>query len=212
MKLLLAVVVLGAVLQGGSAHVFKMGSCKPFTPMQNFNPQKFNGTWYVIKKLATSSPCMRMTIITSPSDAITVEETRTPSVSQMLPVDTSVKIIGELTVDPSNKASMKLKWKGNFMNSLYNTNLAILDTDYTSYALDIECQSLKGFSFIRRDSATIYSRNTTLSQAVIDKLEAMLVPYDIDVKRMSPIEQSNCKQPGDNDYNFVLSDKGITQE
>ncbi|XP_066975408.1 apolipoprotein D-like [Macrobrachium rosenbergii] len=212
MKLLLAVVVLGTILLGGSAHVFRMGSCKKFTAVQNFDPQKFNGTWYVIKKLATSSPCMRMTVITSPSNELTVEETRTPSVSQMLPVDTSVKIIGELTMDPNDKGNMKLKWKGNFMNSLYSTNFAILDTNYTTYALDIECQSVKGFSFIRRDSATIYSRTPTLAQDVIDMLEAQLVQYDIDVKRMSPIEQGNCKNPGDNDYNFVLSDKGVTQE
>ncbi|XP_068200673.1 apolipoprotein D-like [Palaemon carinicauda] len=207
MKILLALLILGCILNGGFSHQLKWGSCKKTDPMPNFDPEKFSGKWYVIKKLVTTSPCMMAKFGLESEHVLTIQELRTPSLSQMGPLDMTVTNIGQLTMDPRNKASMRLEWDGNFMNSFIDTFYTILDTDYLNYALDIECQSMTVF---HRLSATIYSRTASLPDAKIKMLENQLAMYSVDLDRMSPIDHNNCLPLENNDFNIKMDENGLS--
>ncbi|XP_066975823.1 apolipoprotein D-like [Macrobrachium rosenbergii] len=208
MKLLLAAVILGSVYTGGSAHQLKWGNCKRFDSiMPNFDPEKFNGTWYVIKKLVTTSPCMMAKFDKKEGNVLTIQEIRTPALTQMGPLDMTVTNVGKLKMGSPEKANMKLEWDGNFMNMFFDTFYAILDTDYVNYALDIECQSMTIF---HRLSATIYGRTPTLPQETMKMLEERLRDRGINLNRMSPIDHSKCVPYQNNDYNIKIDEHGLS--
>ncbi|XP_068200464.1 apolipoprotein D-like [Palaemon carinicauda] len=207
MKLLLAVVILGLVFGESSAHQLKWGSCKTFAPMANFDPSKFEGEWYVIKKLVTNSKCMMAKFGQEGDNTLTIQELRTPSITQMTPWEVTVTNVGRLTMDSTEKARMKLKWDGNFLKDIVDTSFTVLDTDYTSYALDIECQSLTVF---HRLSATIYGRNSSLDEGTITMLLDKLEKYSVDLNRMTNIDHSNCVPLSSTDYNIKVDDKGLS--
>ncbi|XP_066975409.1 apolipoprotein D-like [Macrobrachium rosenbergii] len=206
-KVLLALVILGSVLNEGSTHQLKWGSCKKADPMPNFDPKKFSGRWYIIKKLVTTSPCLMAKFGLEGDNVLTIQELRTPSLSQMGPLDMTVTNVGKLTMDPSHKASMKLEWDGNFMNHIVDTFFTILDTDYLNYALDIECQSMTIF---HRLSATIYSRTPSLPDTTIKMLEKHLVKHSVNLDRMSPIDHTSCVPLDNNDFNIKMDANGLS--
>ncbi|XP_066975813.1 apolipoprotein D-like [Macrobrachium rosenbergii] len=207
MKLLVAAVVLGLVFGEAAAHQLKMGSCKKMTPMANFDPKKLVGDWYVIKKMATDSSCMLARFGIESDSVLTVQELRTPSLTKMIPLEITVTNVGKLTMDPTQKASMRLKWDGNFLKDIVTTSYAILDTDYTTYALDMECQS---FTIFHRLSATIYGRNATIPSETMKMLETKLQQLNVDLTRMSAIDQKNCVPLESNDYNIKIDEKGLS--
>lgn len=208
MRILLAVVVLCAFLGGGSGHQMKIGSCRNVDPMQDFDPKKFQGKWYVLEKLVTSSECLLATFNQTSDDAFIIQELRTPLLSQSLPLDITVTNEGRLQMDPNDKAKMTIKWDGNFLSRALKTTFTIVDTDYDNYAMDVECQSVY---FFHRVSASIYSRTPTLAPEKLQELRTKLeTDYGIDLSRMNTIDQSNCLSLDDNDFNIKLDENGLS--
>ncbi|KAK8729608.1 hypothetical protein OTU49_008563, partial [Cherax quadricarinatus] len=95
-----------------------------------------------------------------------------------------------------------------FLDEVLNTYYTIIDTDYTSYALDLECQS---WGFFKRVSATILSRSKELPAEKITELENTLsTKYKIDLTRLNTIDHSNCFSATDVDYNIKIDANGLS--
>ncbi|XP_027230074.1 apolipoprotein D [Penaeus vannamei] len=193
------VLVAAASIEG---HKFKFGNCKDYSPVANFQPGKMNGTWYVIKKVATTSTCMSV-IYNNTANYMEMREIRTPA--SITPFNIILTNIGKLTQKGNNPAVMNLKWE-NVISNVLKTTYTVVDTDYTSYAIDAECQSLY---FARRESATILSRTPTMDPELVKELEKKLVNEGIDTKSLNPIDQSNCFEPQEVDYNIVVDEDGV---
>lgn len=198
--------VLTGVLEMTDAHQLQWGKCTSIKPMQDFDPVRFNGTWYVLKKLKTSSRCMSNNFMLR-DDTFLVTETRTPILADLTSFTTTIRMEGLLHFSPSVPAKMKLNWEGNMVDDLMETSFTIVDTDYDTYAVDVECQS---WMLFKRVSATILARDTSLSEDLMRQLETKLAEeFDIDIKHMSAIDQSNCPSLDEVDYNIKVDDSGI---
>merc|ERR1719402_336024 len=90
------------------------------------------------------------------ADYLELQEIRTPLTAT--PLNIIVTNVGKLTQKGSNPAIRNLKWENVFSRFL-KTTYTVVDTDYDTYAIDAECQSL---FFARRVSATILSRTKTM--------------------------------------------------
>ncbi|KAK8729620.1 hypothetical protein OTU49_008571 [Cherax quadricarinatus] len=194
-----------------ATHQMMWGTCSSnsYTPMPDFNPEKFSGSWYVLKKLVTTSRCLSTTFeLQNDTRTFKVKEIRTPVVADMTPYKATVTNEGILEMNPEQPAKMKLDWSGNFLDEVLNTYYTIIDTDYTSYALDLECQS---WGFFKRVSATILSRSKELPAEKITELENTLsTKYKIDLTRLNTIDHSNCFSATDVDYNIKIDANGLS--
>ncbi|XP_042870622.1 apolipoprotein D-like [Penaeus japonicus] len=203
MKMQSSVVLLVLVAAASvECHKFRFGNCKNYAPVSNFEPGRMNGTWYVIRKVATTSTCMSV-IYNNTQDYLEMREIRTPT--SVTPFNIILTNIGKLTTKGNNPAVMNLKWE-NVVSNVLKTTYTVVDTDYDNYAIDAECQSL---FFARRESATILSRTPTMSDAQIEELLQKLVAQGFDRSSLSAVDQSNCFEPQQVDYNIVVDEDGV---
>ncbi|XP_047496988.1 apolipoprotein D-like [Penaeus chinensis] len=183
-------------------HKFRFGNCKNYSPVANFESGRMNGTWYVIKKVATTSTCMSV-IYNNTNSYLEMREIRTPT--SITPFNIILTNIGKLTQKGSNSAVMNLKWE-NVVSNVLKTTYTVVDTDYDSYAIDAECQSL---FFARRESATILSRTPTMSDELLEELEQKLVNEGFVKSSLNTVDQTNCFDPQQVDYNIVVDEDGV---
>ncbi|WAR11669.1 APOD-like protein, partial [Mya arenaria] len=66
----------------------------------------------------------------------------------------------------------------------------IVDTDYDTYSLVWSCTDIGGL--LQADFAWILSRNNTLDNAIIEKLQNKLATFNINTKSFRQTDQSNC--------------------
>ncbi|XP_042224280.1 apolipoprotein D-like [Homarus americanus] len=208
MVMTLRTVVMVTLLGMAAAHQMLWGNCREVKPFPNFSPDRFNGTWYVIKKTVTTSRCFSTIFNWQGDDIFKVHEISTPILSDILPFRATVTNEGTFTMDAKTPAKMKLSWDGNLLKHMISTYFVVVDTDYDNYAVDIECQSWKIF---KRISVTILSRTDKLSQEIIDKVEKMLEEdFEIDISRLSTVDQSKCFSPDEVDYKVNIDENGLS--
>jgi len=199
-----------AVLSPTSAHQFKFGGCKTSTPVANFDPVKFNGTWFVHKKVATTSSCLALIFNwDEDKNEFEVQEMRVPAVGSALPIDLSITNVGRLTPVSTNSGTMKLVWEGVVANLLPYT-YTVGATDYDNYALDVECQNL--MSFAKRVSASILTRSQdspTATQMKEWEAELGAMP-DVTLSKLKSIDQGNCASLEDANYNIRYDKNGVS--
>ncbi|KAK3862433.1 hypothetical protein Pcinc_031709 [Petrolisthes cinctipes] len=193
-----------------TAHQFKFGSCRDPTPITDFNYERFNGTWYVHRKLSTSSECLAVKFEwESENGKYSVQETRLPLLSSATPLDVFVTNVGNLRPLVDGSSAMTLVWEG-MLGNLLPYKFTVVETDYDTYALDVECQSLAGFS--KRVSATILTRSQTppTEEQMNEYLAKVATQPDIDMTRLSAIQQVGCASADSATYNVRLDDQGIS--
>merc|ERR1712168_1395927 len=154
--------------------------------MKDLDANRMAGTWYVIKKVATTSTCMSAVYTATPLKIVLTN-------------------VGELSVAGSEPSVMRLKWD-NFASNALRTTYTIVDTDYDNYAIDAECQSLY---VARRVSATILSRTKTLDPAVLQEAEQRLVAEGFELSSLSTVDHSNCFEPSEVDYSLIYDKDGV---
>ncbi|XP_050714671.1 apolipoprotein D-like [Eriocheir sinensis] len=202
----LALVAVGVLAATTSAHMLGLGSCREFEGMANFKPADFNGTWYVIKKVVTGSKCLSVNYnVMGNGEKIRVEEVRRPPYTDIVPVDLAVTNAGVL-----NRKNSPSKFSVTWYNGIMPVTgtYIIVDTDYTTYAIDYECQEI--LSFLKRQSATILSRKPTMDEAKINELvNKVSSNFDIPKGRMNRIDQENCIDLEANDFNLVIDEQGF---
>ncbi|KAG7167693.1 putative apolipoprotein D-like 14 [Homarus americanus] len=120
-----------------------------------------------------------------------VHEISTPILSDILPFRATVTNEGTFTMDAKTPAKMKLSWDGNLLKHMISTYFVVVDTDYDNYAVDIECQSWKIFKRI--------------------SVEKMLEEdFEIDISRLSTVDQSKCFSPDEVDYKVNIDENGLS--
>ncbi|XP_071538015.1 uncharacterized protein [Panulirus ornatus] len=220
--------VLTGVLEMADAHQLQWGSCTSIKPMQDFDPERFNGTWYVLKKLKTSSRCMSTNFLLQDGKFL-VTEIRTPILADLTAFRATVSNEGYLHFSPSQPAKMELNWEGNLLDEFIKTSFTIVDTDYDTYAVDVECQS---WMLFKRVSATILAREPSLPEGRIEEPirtshphftlfspspqkhthtagEEISEDFDVDTRYMDTIDHSNCFTPDEVDYNIKIDENGL---
>ncbi|XP_063872963.1 apolipoprotein D-like [Scylla paramamosain] len=183
-----------------------LGSCKNFNGMQNFDPARFNGTWYVMNKVGTRSDCLVVTYnLMEDNQSFEVEEVRRPPYSDVIPLDFAITNTGSLTPKGGN-GKYTVRWNNGIIP--FTGTYAVPNTDYDNFAIDIECQEF--FGFLRRISATILSRNPEMDDAKVGELlDELSTQFEIPRNRMNAVDQTNCVEMEANDFKFIVDENGI---
>lgn len=162
-------------------HSFYFGYCPTVPPLKNFNMTKFLGSWHVIQKFATYSPCWTYTFVRNDTmDSLAIIQTREHGVL-------ANRVEGWLDVpDSNNTAFMRARFP---MSIGGKADFVVFDTDYDNFGAIYTCQSIL---FGHRRSVSILSRNPTLDNKTIDEIYGKLKSYGIDTHDFSIINQTNC--------------------
>merc|ERR1711915_277652 len=161
-----------------------------------------------IEKLVTSSDCLMTMFNVTGANTLTIQELRAPLITQSFPIEVTFTNVGTLDMDATTKAKMTLRWSGNFLNRVVKTSFTVVATDYTSYAMEVECQS---WGFFHRISATIYSRTNSLPAEIVQDLRQQLSSnHGIDLSRMNKIDHANCLPFDQTDYNIKYDETGLS--
>merc|ERR1712227_980365 len=153
-------------------HSFYRGQCPQFTPMDNFDWDRFSGAWFVTRQFATRSSCVINAFQTDDTGSKTIKKiSQIPFRNNRFE---SRKIYsGKLsTPQASNPADMVLKYP---LNIAGDSSFVILDTDYDTSGLICTCQTFSLFIMRgHRRSCSILQRSATEDTAITDRLVTLL--------------------------------------
>lgn len=195
-------VVLGLALVGAvTPHSLGLGSCPKVPAITNFQTKQFMGTWYVIEIFGRQTKCMTLTFKQASDTSLTVTEGMEFYLLDKVNIDYAHTNTGTLNVkDSSNPAQMTVKWPDNIVGS---ATFSVVDTDYESYGLIVECQKLWLAS---RTNAAILSRTPTLAPELITKLKGTVDGLDLDSTDFSSMRHDNCIPEGEADFESLFNE------
>ncbi|XP_069955989.1 apolipoprotein D-like [Cherax quadricarinatus] len=199
MRLLtVVVVVLAGPLHLVTAHKMEVGRCKSMPEVENFDPDKLAGEWYVMVSLMTSSSCIRMEFNRT-KEGFTVQHSRELFIARTIGFNHVFRTTGFL--DVSNDTSSKMVMKMPYTLGFFTTYLTVVDTDYTQYAVLYDCTTMW---FLHRYTVRILSRQPTLDAALLSQLKTKLKENGINVKLLRKIVQNSCNQEGEADFDVNI--------
>ncbi|KAG7166994.1 apolipoprotein D-like [Homarus americanus] len=190
------VVVLAGLVALVTAHKFEMGTCKPKPGVENFDPQQFSGTWYVIETFMSTSSCITDTY-TQTGEGFQVKRTKELYPGRIFSIDHIFTVTGDIRFkDPNGDLSaMTLEWPW----SMRNHDVTVLDTDYSQYAIVYDCQSM---FIVRRVSYSIIGRERTLDNSTIESAKSKLVELGVKLNNLSTVNHENCNKEGEADFDL----------
>ncbi|XP_063591400.1 uncharacterized protein LOC134768510 [Penaeus indicus] len=157
--------VLLALVAVAASHSLGIGRCKKVDSVTDFQPDQFQGLWHVMEIFSTSSHCMTMTFKRTGRYTFKVTESREFDLLRRLGHDHTFANTGTFTVKhPWQPAKFRARWPSNIFGS---ADATIVDTDYDSFAVLVECQHI--LFFFRRTSAVILSRGNSLDPAIVSR-------------------------------------------
>ncbi|CAL4109326.1 unnamed protein product [Meganyctiphanes norvegica] len=153
-------------LLGEPTSVKHKGTCPNTNLVDNFDIDRFLGTWYEIKALNTVyqniKSCHKSTFNRA-SNGVQIKA---------VGLDQHNKVITSLT--NLTFTDHPAKFNTDFVSKDIPAPIEILDTDYDTYACMHSCVSVAS---IIEDMVFIYARKRTVSQAVIDKCLSIFYQY-----------------------------------
>lgn len=185
------VLLLAAAAGTANAHSLEWGSCKRVSPVADFQAEKFEGLWFVNEIFSTSSDCMTMTFNLTGDGSFKVTEAREFHPLEMLGLDHRFSNEGTLDGAGSDPGRFKVTWPGDsdIFGSFGSREAIIMDTDYTTFGLLMECQDFKLF---KRISIAILSRKKTLDSSVVARIKTDLEKANYDVEDFDQINHNTC--------------------
>ncbi|XP_047493419.1 uncharacterized protein LOC125042002 [Penaeus chinensis] len=192
--------VLLALAAVAASHSLGIGRCKKVDSVPDFQPDQFQGLWHVMEIFSTSSHCMTMTFKRTGRYTFKVTESREFDLLRRLGHDHTFANTGTFTVKhPWQPAKFRARWPSNIFGS---ADATIVDTDYDSFAVLVECQHV--LFFFRRTSAVILSREDSLDPAIVSRVKADLAKYDLDVSHFDVINHSDCRAPSEAAFSYAI--------
>lgn len=201
LKLQILCVVFLVVLSGRIDQA--SAKCPAVAPMANFNPLKFAGSWYAIKRYqvlvdALAITCTSMNATVSNGNILNLE------LCNFWKRQANLRILGVLL--SSGVVNYKFQFgagetKLSFFLDFYQKRLAflvdyefkyiIVDTDYTNYAVTYLCAT--GFLVGTTEIAWIYGRQRTLSDTYVTTAINALKAKNLNLKSWTDINQAGCR-------------------
>ncbi|XP_052817966.1 apolipoprotein D-like [Mya arenaria] len=167
-----------------SAQVPTFGKCPAVDVVQDLNVTRYLGQWYEIQKffffIEGSEKCITADYSLKSDGHIRVLNTG-------IAKDGSKDVAtGDAeAMDPNVPAKLSVTFNGSPRVPYW-----IVDTDYDTYSLVWSCTDIGGL--LQADFAWILSRNNTLDNAIIEKLQNKLATFNINTKSFRQTDQSNC--------------------
>ncbi|KAF4521224.1 hypothetical protein B566_EDAN005435 [Ephemera danica] len=184
------VLLVAAFAYSANAHSYHLGSCPTVEPMAGFDLTKFFGTWYVIQKTSTASPCLVYNLTRTTDGELRLEQASEHFLLGLGNVDHVYRYTGVLTQPDRNQpAKMRIRFP---LSVAGDAAYTIMMTDYENYAGVFTCQKM---TFANRQSASILSRRPTLDKMYIDKIRTKLSSFGVDPHDLSIIRQTECRPP-----------------
>merc|ERR1712179_369799 len=197
LKMMFAVVLVLILVGVVTPHSYGIGGCPTVPAATNFQAEQFLGTWYVIELFGRQTKCMSLTFNKVSNTTLSITEAMEFYLLDNINVDYSHANTGTLNIEnPTNSAKMRIKWPDNILGS---ATFTVVDTDYTGYALIVECQKLW---LVSRTNAAILSREPTLAPELITKLKGTVDGMDLDSTDFSSMRHENCIPDGQADFDF----------
>jgi len=190
-------VVLVGLVGNAASHSIGLGSCPVIDPLENFNVDKFLGTWYVIEIFGRHTKCMTLTFEQKSNTSLSVTQAMEFYMLDRVNIDYAHTNTGTLEItEKTDPSEMTVRWPDNIAGS---ATFNIVDTDHSGYALIVECQKLL---FMSRTNAVILSREPFLKLAVKQKLQGKINTMGLDASDFSAMKHENCIRPEDSDVDL----------
>jgi len=177
-----------------SGHEYFPGQCPNFTPMVDFDWDKFSsGIWFVTRKFSTKSSCLTYEFKTDSDGFKSVEQVRQLPYSERVGLDHEYIYTGKLySPQESTPAKMIVRFP---LNVLGSSSYVVMDTDYDSYAMVCTCQDMDLFlTYAHRRSCSILQREAAEDAGLTEKMSSLL---DAQIEEASHdfdrIKQEGCE-------------------
>ncbi|KAK7079746.1 hypothetical protein SK128_025203 [Halocaridina rubra] len=179
--LLVASVMLHSVL----AYESFIGSCPSVPSVEDFDMEKFAGTWYVVESFDEFRWCVTWNITKGSDYGVwKLVESEESGVVYDLGLKHSNFYAAELSQpDTSNPGKLKIRWR----LSISSSDFTVHSTDYNNYAGIFECQNMGLF---HRQNGIVLSRKPGLKGAA--RQLARIRTSDVKVEYFKPVRQYSC--------------------
>merc|ERR1712172_353897 len=157
-----------------SGHEYFPGQCPNFTPMADFDWDKFSsGIWFVTRKFSTKSSCLTYEFKTDSDGFKSVEQVRQLPYSERVGLDHEYIYTGKLySPQESTPAKMIVRFP---LNVLGSSSYTVMDTDYDNHAMVCTCQDVDlFFSYVHRRSCSILQRNKEEDPEITKKMKELI--------------------------------------
>ncbi|CAL4124430.1 unnamed protein product, partial [Meganyctiphanes norvegica] len=155
---------------------------------------QFLGTWYVIEETGRHANCMTFTFTKQSATQLTVTQAMEFKVLDRINIDYLHSNTGTLEILPkTNKSQMRIKGLDNVSGS---SKFSIVETDYSGYALIVECKKLL---FRAQTNVAILSREPIIDPALHLNLKVKINELGLNATKLIPMKHENCIQPQDSE-------------
>ncbi|KAM9789112.1 apolipoprotein Da, duplicate 2 [Neosynchiropus ocellatus] len=168
-------------VMAASAQTLRFGRCPKPAVQAGFDPSKYLGQWYEIKKLPT--------VFQKGECAVASYSLEGPGVIRVLNrellEDGSINaIVGTAKVkDPSEPAKLQVSFNNSPPGPYW-----VLSTDYESHSLVYGCTD---FGLFHMELSWVLSREPTLPDETMAELDAILTATGVDVSKMVKANQDD---------------------
>ncbi|CAK1601710.1 unnamed protein product [Parnassius mnemosyne] len=170
-----------------SAQIPSLGFCPDYQPMEDFNINRFLGTWYEAERYFSVSElgtrCVTTKYESTPEGRIIVSNEIINSMTGMKRVlDGYLQMIGR-----DGEGRMIVKYAA--LPVPYDTEFSVLDTDYNSYAVMWSCS---GIGPMHIQSAWVLTRERLAPALTLQKAYAALEKFKVSRAFFVKTNQADC--------------------
>merc|ERR1712213_263755 len=168
------VVIITMMMTLVTCHEYFPGQCPNFTPMQDFDWDKFSsGIWYVTRKFSTKSSCLTYEFKTDSEGFKSVEQVRQLPYSERVGLDHEYTYTGKLYApQESSPAKMIVRFPLNVVGS---SSFIVMDTDYDTYGMVCTCQDVDLFlAYVHRRSCSILQRQKEEDPEITKRMKELV--------------------------------------
>ncbi|XP_076577695.1 apolipoprotein D-like [Chaetodon auriga] len=184
MKAFQVLSVLLLTAAAAEAQSFNLGRCPQPSVQEDFNIQKYMGTWYEVEKLPAmfeKGTCNQATYSLLADGTVSVRNAELLSDRTMNSVDGFAKV-----KNSSQPAILGVS----FFKGAPDAPYWVLSTDYLSYAVVYSCSDY--FGLVHIDFAWILSRTRALPEDLLSVLHDKLAAAGVNVNHLTVSNQTGC--------------------
>ncbi|GBP13264.1 Apolipoprotein D [Eumeta japonica] len=175
------------LIAAASAQIPSLGWCPDYQPMPNFNMNEFLGTWYEAERYFTvselGSRCVTIKYETTPEGRILVENEITNALTGLKRL-----MVGTMQlVGPEGEGRVIVKYSS--VPLPYDTELSILGTDYSNYAVMWSCS---GIGPVHTQNAWVLTRERLAPPSVMQSAYGVLDKFKLSRTFFLKTNQEDC--------------------
>ncbi|KAI4470524.1 apolipoprotein d [Holotrichia oblita] len=181
------VCLFGLVVTLASAQIPSLGFCPSYTPMEDFDMNRFLGKWYEAERYFTFSDIGSRCVVTDYAKTATGKIYVSNEYTSRLTGVTRVVNGNVQQNQRDGEGKIQVKYTTQPLSS--EATLVVLDTDYDSYAVIWSCS---GFGLLHAENAWLLTRERLPAQPILQRAYGVLDKFRINRTFFVKTDQEGC--------------------